>query len=72
MTHMGVIPGTEEGVVALLAKRFAVSLKKVLSSQLHVTLAAGKASGVPGASQGGDHLQYQPIRGRYSGHVDLY
>ena len=69
VAHERVVPGTEEGVVALLAKWFAVSLKKVLSSQLHVTLAAGKAAGVPGASQGGDHLQFQPIRGQNSGHV---
>ena len=45
-----VIPGTEEGVVALLTKRFAISLKKVLSAQLHVTLATGEAAGVPGAT----------------------
>ena len=57
--HNIIIPGAEEGVVTLLTKWFSVSLKKVLSAELHVTLAAGEAAGVPGAAQGGDHLQYQ-------------
>ena len=68
-SEASIIPGTEEGVVALLTKRFAISLKKVLSAQLHVTLATGEAAGVPGAAQGGDHLQYQPIRSQYRGHL---
>ena len=53
-----IIPGTKEGMVALLTKWFSVSLEKVLSAELHVTLAAGEAARVPGAAQGGDHLQY--------------
>ena len=56
-------------MVALLTKWFAVSLEKVLSPQLHVTLAAGEAAGMPGAAQRGDHLKYQPIRGQSPGHV---
>ena len=57
-SEASIIPGTEEGVIALLTKRFAISLKKVLSAQLHVTLATGEAAGVPGAAEGCDHLQY--------------
>jgi len=54
-------PGTEEGVVALLTKWFAVSLEKVLSPKLHVTLAAGEAAGMPGAAQRGDHLAHDGL-----------
>lgn len=54
-------PGTEEGVVALLTKWFAVSLEKMLSPQLHVTLAAGEAAGMPGAAQRGDHLAHDGL-----------
>ena len=55
--HNIIIPGAEEGMVTLLTKWFSVSLKEVLSAELHVTLAAGEAAGVPGAAQGSDHLQ---------------